>query len=218
MCGGELTGLRSALAIILPSVTLMAHAATFVVLEAVFAESWGSSWVATYDIVAAGASVVGLLGAVHVRCDYISCARANPKDQVADMKQKRRFLMAAFLLVHSITLALISTVLLVNVLPYPFASSIPYLSRLRHDNDFERGMCQELDDGFGWDERWLNDCASNFDAINRAAMWIGVVMMSAQWLVLMSLAGWLREKPTSAYNEFDAETRLEKKGIHDYKE
>ena len=69
--------MHSALAIILPSVTLMAHAVTFVVLEAVFAESWGSSWVATYDLVAAAASVVGLLGAVHVRCEPTSCAQRN---------------------------------------------------------------------------------------------------------------------------------------------
>jgi hypothetical protein len=51
----------------LPSVTLMAHAATFVALEAVFAELWGSSWIATYDLVAVAASVIGLWGAIHVR-------------------------------------------------------------------------------------------------------------------------------------------------------
>jgi hypothetical protein len=51
----------------LPSVTLMAHAVTFVALEAVFAESWGSSWVATYDLVAVAASVIGLWGATQVR-------------------------------------------------------------------------------------------------------------------------------------------------------
>ncbi|KAF9737221.1 hypothetical protein PMIN06_000880 [Paraphaeosphaeria minitans] len=181
------------LAITLPSVTLMAHAATFVVLEAVFADSWGSSWVATYDLVAAAASVVGLLGAVH----------------------KRRILMATYLLVHSITLSLFSTMLLINVLPSSFASSIPYLSQLRHDDNFERGMCQELDNGFGWDERWLNDCASSFDTLNKGAMWVGVAMVSAQWLVLINLGSWLREKPTKSYEEFDVEKRWEKGIIQD---
>ncbi|KAK7181722.1 hypothetical protein DPSP01_008631 [Paraphaeosphaeria sporulosa] len=185
-----------ALAILLPSVTLMAHAATFVVLEAVFAESWCSSWVATYDLVAAAASVVGLLGAVH----------------------KRHILISAYLLVHSVTLSLISTVLLMNVLPSSFASFIPYLSQLRHGDNFERGMCQDLDDGFGWDERWLNDCASSFDTLNRGAMWVGVVMMSAQWLVLISLGRWLREKPANSYMVFDVEKRREKDIDQDYKE
>ncbi|KAF2448218.1 hypothetical protein P171DRAFT_208462 [Karstenula rhodostoma CBS 690.94] len=185
-----------ALAIVLPVVTLIAQGVTFVVLEAVFAESWGSSWVATYDLFAAAASVVGLLGAVH----------------------KRRMLIATYLLVHSITLSMISTVLLINVLPSSFASTIPYLSQLRHGDNFERGMCQALDDGFGWDERWLNDCASSFDTMNSGAIWAGVVMMSAQWLVLVRLASWLRERQTYAFNEFDVEKRQELGISQDYKE
>lgn len=45
----------------------MAHGAIFIVLEAVFAESWGSSWVAVYDLFAAVASAIGLVGTVQVR-------------------------------------------------------------------------------------------------------------------------------------------------------
>lgn len=124
-------------------------------------------------------------------------------------QQRRRILIAAYLLVHTVTLSLISTVLLVNVLPSAFASSAPFLSKLRYDDNFERSICQELDTGFGWDERWLNDCASSFNTLTRGAMWAGVVLMAAQWLVLISLAGWLREKPTSASGEIDLEKREE---------
>jgi hypothetical protein len=63
----KLTCICRALAIILPSVTLMAHAASFAVLKSVFAESWGSSFAATYDLFAAAASAMGLLGALQVR-------------------------------------------------------------------------------------------------------------------------------------------------------
>ena len=63
----ELTCVCRALAIILPSVTLMAHATTYIVLKSVFAETWGSSLAATYDMFAAAASAIGLLGALQVR-------------------------------------------------------------------------------------------------------------------------------------------------------
>jgi len=57
---------RRALAIILPLVTLMAHAAAFLILEAVFADTWGTSWCARYNILVVVASAIGLLGAVQV--------------------------------------------------------------------------------------------------------------------------------------------------------
>lgn len=173
-----------ALAIVLPSVTLMAHTATFVVLESVgSAGTWASSWVAAYDLVAAAASAVGLLGAI----------------------QRRRILIATYLLVHTITLSLISAALLINVLPSVFASGLPFSSLLRYDESFERRMCQELDEGFGWDDRWLSDCVSSFSALTMGAMWAGLVMMAAQWLVVLSVWGWLSEKPHSRYDSLDIE-------------
>ena len=63
-----------ALALILPSVTLMAHASIFVVLEAVFWKSWGTSFVAMYNLVAAAASAIGLVGALQVL--RLSCTSA----------------------------------------------------------------------------------------------------------------------------------------------
>jgi hypothetical protein len=133
------------------------------------------------------------------------------------MKQRRRILIATHLLVHTITLSLISTVLLLNVLPSAFAVNIPYLSQWRHTDNFEREICQELDQGFGWDERWFNDCASSFDALSRGVMCAGLVMMAAQWLVLISLGHWLRQKPTNAYRRTDLEKRQGSSIVQDYK-
>ena len=73
----ELTGWNRALAILLPSVTLLAHLGIFAVLQAVFAESWGSSFVARYDLVAAAASAIGLLGALQVCCRWSVACRST---------------------------------------------------------------------------------------------------------------------------------------------
>ena len=68
-------------------------------------------------------------------------------------------------------------------------------------------MCHELDTGFGSDERWLNDCASSLNALTRGAMWAGVILMAAQWVVLLCIGSWVRDRPSATRNEYDVEKR-----------
>ncbi|KAF1965586.1 hypothetical protein BU23DRAFT_574740 [Bimuria novae-zelandiae CBS 107.79] len=156
----------------------------FAVLVAVIAESWGTSFVASYDLVAAAASAIGVLGAL----------------------QRCRILFATYIITHAITLSLISAALLINVLPTAFTSHVPFSSQWRYDANFGRNVCRELDTGFGWDERWLRDCASSLDTLTKGAMWAGVVLMAAQWVILINVASWVRERSTR-YSGINLEKR-----------
>ena len=132
------------------------------------------------------------------------------------MNQRRRVLLATYLVAHTITLSLISAVLLVNVLPSAFTTYVPFSSRVRYDETFGRRLCHELDSGFGSDETWLTDCAASLNELTRGAMWLSVVLMAAQWVVLLCIGNWVRDKPSRAQHEGDVE-KGSKLGIMDYK-
>lgn len=213
--------MNRALAILLPSVTLLAHLGIFAVLQAVFAESWGSSFVATYDLVAAAASAIGLMGALQVCTHFGERLRARTLSSwlrpLLTLGQRRRVLLATYLIAHTITLSLISAVLLVNILPTAFTAHFPFSSQVRYDTTFGRRLCQELDSGFGSDETWLRDCAASLNELTRAAMWLSVVLMAAQWMVLMCIGNWVRDKPSRTQHDYDVE-KGSKLGIRqDYK-
>ncbi|KAF1961819.1 hypothetical protein CC80DRAFT_531621 [Byssothecium circinans] len=157
-----------ALAIILPSVTLFAHVASFVVLGALSAVSW-STWLCVwYDVVAAGASALGVFGAV----------------------KKRYGLVSTYTIIHAISLTVVTIVLFVNVLPPSVPRSIPILDYVRYDSKIELWMCHELDDGFGWDATWYEKCKSSFRILSAGAAWAGSVLMVAQWWALVEVCSW----------------------------
>jgi len=74
-------------------------------------------------------------------------------------------------------------------------------------------MCQELDAGFGWDEQWLDDCVASFAILNTIAIWTGLVMMAAQWVVLINVWSWIRTLGRRAQNLGcgDAEAHVKEK-------
>jgi hypothetical protein len=116
-------------------------------------------------------------------------------------------LLATYLIAHTVTLSLISAILLINVLPTAITLHFPFASYVRYDETFGIRVCKELDTGFGSDERWLKDCASSLDTLTKGAMWAGVVLMAAQWLVLLCIGSWVRDRPSVTRNEYDVEKR-----------
>lgn len=104
-------------------------------------------------------------------------------------KQRRSFLVSSYALVHTITLTIITLVLLINVVPQSLAHIILTASHLRYD-EIEKTMCRELDDGFGWDEHWFDQCRSSFRTLSSSLAWIGLVMMAAQWWAVISVWSW----------------------------
>ncbi|KAF2638512.1 hypothetical protein P280DRAFT_471112 [Massarina eburnea CBS 473.64] len=157
-----------ALAIILPSVTLLAHVSSFFILRAFFATSRSTSSCAWYDLVCAIASAMGIFGAI-----------------------KRRFhLVSVYAMVHAATLTVITFVLLVNILPASLPRSVPVLDYVRYDTNFEHWMCHELDDGFGWDAHWFEQCKLSFHTLSTGAAWASSVLMVAQWWALFGVVRW----------------------------
>jgi hypothetical protein len=80
--------------------------------------------------------------------------------------------------------------LLHNALPAAITSTIPIFSQsLRYSEGLERNMCGE--DGFGWDEHWLDQCRSGFVILTMAVVWIGLAMLAAQWWALLEVWSWV---------------------------
>ena len=105
-------------------------------------------------------------------------------------EQRRPVIFSAYAIVHTVTLMVITSVLLLNALPIPIVSALPQsLRQLRYTEDLERSMCRE--DGFGWDENWLDQCRSSITILSTGAIWIGLVMMVAQWWALTEAWTWV---------------------------
>lgn len=195
-----------ALTIILSSVTLIAHVTTYFVLGAVFAESWGTSWCGLYDVAAVIASSVGVVGAVQVSNPSRSGQWAMRT--VLSCSQRRPILVSTYALVHAVTLTTITVVLLVNILPPTIAHTNPLLSRLRYD-EMRKGMCLELDDGFGWDEHWVDQCRQSVRILSSCVAWSGLVMMAAQWWAMISIWGWIDDLRKENRRTDDDEANVE---------
>ena len=117
--------------------------------------------------------------------------------------------MGLYLLAHAVTLSIISAILLVNILPLAWISNIPFVLQVRYQKSSGRHVCQELGTGIGGDERWYNDCALRLDSLFEGAMWVGMVLMTAQWLVLASVGSSMRWRPMGSDKGNDMEKRRE---------
>lgn len=137
-----------------------------------------------------------------------SLARMEKKVALTYM-QRRPVLISTYTLVHAFTLTIMTFILLMNVMPAAITTMVPRASELKYDDKFADRMCRELDDGFGWDTKWLDDCVSSFRILTTGIVWIGLVMMVAQWWALSSVWSWLGElngkRPRQIYEDGDLE-------------
>jgi hypothetical protein len=106
------------------------------------------------------------------------------------LEQRRPIIFSVYAIVHTVTLVMLSGILFLNALPTPIASVLPLsLHQLRYTEDLERSMCRE--DGFGWDEHWLDQCRSGFAILSTGAIWVGLAMMVAHWWAVSEIWSWL---------------------------
>lgn len=201
----------SALAIILATMSLLVHFGVFAVLRTALGESWTTSWCAVYDLCAVFASLGGVIGAVDVSTTPSTCTPSLPPStrcgaaaagenrpalrnpDVLTCGQRRPFLFAAYAAVHSVTLTLVTGVLVINAVPLSVVGAGPgVMLRWRYTEGLERSMCRE--DGFGWDDSWLDQCRSGFAVLSTGAMWVAFAMVAAQWWAMCEVWGWVASK------------------------
>jgi len=158
----------SAIALILPLVTLFTHVVVFFFLRVLYTGTWSSLILAWYDVVAAAASVFGFVGVV----------------------KERHILVSLYMSIHAITLSTITLVLSINTLPFWLTRKLPALSYFQYDQILEFSMCSELDDGFGWDASWYDQCRSSSRALATGIVWVGLMLVAAHWWALFCLRIW----------------------------
>jgi hypothetical protein len=138
-------------------------------------------------------------------------------------KQRRPLLFSIYAIVHTITLVMVTIALLLNAMPAPIVSAMPlYLQQMRYTEELEKNMCRE--DGFGWDEHWLDQCRSGFTILSAGAACVGLAMTIAQWWAMLEAWSWLASRSNGKRNGEKtvrfrkASLRVEKEGLEVIKE
>ncbi|KAF2187231.1 hypothetical protein K469DRAFT_109866 [Zopfia rhizophila CBS 207.26] len=147
-----------------------------------------------YNIFAAGASMVGLIGAV----------RRHPT------------LVSAYTIAHIITLFLITLTLLNIVLPFPVKPVVLIIPNVHLDT---KKICGETDDELGCDAVWVHRCRVSFTIVKLVTCWVGLVLVCVQWWVVLDVWRWSRSLVEVEEHERRAELRLDiEKGESDDKQ
>ncbi|KAF2821405.1 hypothetical protein CC86DRAFT_448870 [Ophiobolus disseminans] len=156
------------LAILLPSLTLCTH--TLLALSFILpgSEQYRAYWSLSYNVIAAGASVAGLIGAVRLLPPLIS----------------------AYTLIHTTTLSFVTLALTNIIIPFDAGILNPVIPSWYVDED---AICRDIDAGLGWDEAWLVKCSRNFFTVMVVVAWSGLFLMFAQWWALWTVRRWGRE-------------------------
>ncbi|KAF2686390.1 hypothetical protein K458DRAFT_402852 [Lentithecium fluviatile CBS 122367] len=148
--------------------SFLTHIGVFILLETALGRAWTGSWCAFYDLCAIFASIAGVIGAV----------------------DRRPAVFSIYAFVHTIVVVVITSIFLLNALPTAIAAAIPFFpQQLRYTENLETSMCRE--DGFGWDDHWIDQCRSAFAILSTSAIWIGVAMMAAQWWAISEVWRWV---------------------------
>jgi hypothetical protein len=114
-------------------------------------------------------------------------------------KQRRPLLFSIYAIIHTITLVMVTITLLLNAMPAPIVSAMPlYLQQMRYTEELEKNMCRE--DGFGWDEHWLDQCRSGFIILSAGAACVGLAMTVAQWWAMLETWSWLASRSNGKRN------------------
>ncbi|OAL48217.1 hypothetical protein IQ07DRAFT_589042 [Pyrenochaeta sp. DS3sAY3a] len=156
------------LAVTLPGLTLCTHImlGLFFILQ--IAPPDRAHFSLSYNILAAGASIAGLVGAI----------RCIPS------------LVSAYTLIHTITLSFVTLALVDIIAPLPFFLLNPVLPSWDVDDS---AICRDIDAGFGWDDEWLSECSKGFKIIKILAVSVTLLLMGAQWWALFTVKKWNSE-------------------------
>ncbi|KAH7408687.1 hypothetical protein DE146DRAFT_675694 [Phaeosphaeria sp. MPI-PUGE-AT-0046c] len=126
------------LAIVLPTLTFFTH--TLLALSSALpgTEQYRAFWSLIFNVIAAGASVLGLVGAVRLVPSFVS----------------------AYTLTHTASLSFVTLALLNIILPFDAGFLNPVIPSWSVD---ESSICRDIDAGLGWDEEWLAKCSMYFN-------------------------------------------------------
>lgn len=175
------------LALVLPGLTVSTH----ILLALSFALPGSdlgrdrASFSLIYNVLAGGASLLGLVGATRLIPSLVS----------------------AYTIVHTITLSFVNVALVSILLPWELRLLNPVIPSWQID---ETAICRDIDAGFGWDEDWLLKCSKSFSVIRLCVACIGLFLMIAQWWALVTVRRWGREL---RFQRRGSGTDIEKDGI-----
>lgn len=157
------------LAIVLPLLTLCTH--TLLALSSILPGSDPDRAVFSfiYNILAVGASILGLIGAVRLLPSFLSI----------------------YTFLHTTTLSFATLALLTSPFPsLPHLIVNPVIPSLSVDS---AALCQDIDAGMGWEQDWLATCAQGFSMLKWCVVGFGLILMVAQWWALVTVRNWGRE-------------------------
>ncbi|ORY15118.1 hypothetical protein BCR34DRAFT_189118 [Clohesyomyces aquaticus] len=159
------------LAIALSSLTIVTHTLLVVfalhIHNAAGSLESGASWFVVYNAVAAGAGILGVMGALKMNRSHIS----------------------AYAVMQATTLLLSTFALLDLVLPFEITAIVPLLPIPRIDSN---AICREVDDSFGWDAQWADRCLMSFMVMRAVAAGVGYILLAVQWCALIAVWRWGR--------------------------
>lgn len=157
------------LAIVLPSLTICTH--TLLALSFALPDTlpeYRAFWSLAYNILAAGSSILGLIGAL----------RLIPS------------LLSIYTYTHTVTLSFVTLGLANLIIPFDLFIVNPVVPAWSVD---ENAICRDIDAGMGWDEEWLVKCSKNFYLVTLVVAWAGLFLMLAQWWALATVRRWEKE-------------------------
>lgn len=153
------------LAIVLPGLTLCTHLLLALSFALPGAAPDRAFFSLIYNVVAVGASLLGLMGAIKLIPSLVS----------------------AYILMHTITLSFVNIALVNIIIPFDIRLLNPVLPSWQID---ESAICRDIDAGFGWDEEWLVKCSKSFSVVKLSVACVGLFLMIAQWWALVTVRRW----------------------------
>ncbi|EMD93067.1 hypothetical protein COCC4DRAFT_169700 [Bipolaris maydis ATCC 48331] len=157
------------LAIVLPVLTFCAHGLLAMSFALPGSDLDSAYFPITYNLLACGASILGLVGAL----------RASPS------------LVSAYTLLHTMTLSFLTIAIVNLVLPWDFRTLNPVTPSYTVD---VLAICRDIDAGFGWDTEWLEQCTRGLSTVKFWCAGFSMVLIFVQWWALMSVRTWGQEQ------------------------
>ncbi|KAF2126112.1 hypothetical protein P153DRAFT_323159 [Dothidotthia symphoricarpi CBS 119687] len=175
------------LAVLLPVLTLSTHLLLCTSFALPDNDPTRAFWSFVYNVLAASASILGLIGAV----------RFIPR------------LVSAYIFFHTTTLSFVTLALVNIIIPFDFQLLNPMLPRQQVD---AVSLCRDLDAGLGWDDEWLTKCSTTFHLVKLCVAWGGLFLMTAQFWALITVRNWGQEVRRQ---QMSGNTDVEKAGLMD---
>ncbi|KAH8704575.1 hypothetical protein GQ44DRAFT_716536 [Phaeosphaeriaceae sp. PMI808] len=165
------------LAIVLPILTMSTHILLALSIAIPGGEPNHTSWSLSYNVLAAGASMVGLIGAVKLIPNFVS----------------------AYTLTHMLTLSFVTLAPVSFILPFDIELFNPVISTWHIDVS---AICHDM----GWDDDWTVKCSESLYT-SMLVVTAGVLLLIlAQWWALWTVRQWCKElQVQNSSNRMDIE-------------